>query len=79
MHKVEFFKERYPSIKTTVTCETGVVAKYIIGIKGSPPPKCLLFGLDTEWIELLSSEHKVALLQLCVGLCCLIYQVRHAE
>jgi hypothetical protein len=56
MHKVEFFKERYPSIKTTVTCDVGVVAEYNNEIKGSPSPKCLLVGLDTEWIELLSAS-----------------------
>jgi hypothetical protein len=67
MHKVEFFKERYPSIKTTVTCDAGIVAEYINKIKGSPPPKRLLVELDTEWIELLSGEHNVALLQLCRG------------
>jgi hypothetical protein len=67
MHEVDFFKERYLSIKTTVTCNAGVVAEYINEIKGSPPPKRLLVGLDTEWILLLSGEHKVALLQLCVG------------
>jgi ribonuclease D len=79
MHEVEFFKERYPSIKTTVTCDARVVAEYLNEIKGSPPPKLLLIGLDTEWIELLSGEHKVGLLQLCVGSCCLIYQVCHAS
>jgi hypothetical protein len=78
MHEVEFFKEWYPSIKTTVTCDAGVVAEYINEIKGSPPPKCLLVGLDTEWIELISGEHKVALLQLFITSCCLIYRVRHA-
>jgi ribonuclease D len=78
MHEVELFKEQYSSIKTTVTCDTGVVAEYINEIKGSPPPKRLLVGLDTEWIELLSGEHKVALLQLCVGSRCHNYQVRHA-
>jgi hypothetical protein len=77
MHEAEFFKERYLSIKTTVTCIVGVVVEYINEIKGSPPPKCLLVGLDTEWIELLSDEHNVALLQLCVESRCLIYQVRH--
>jgi hypothetical protein len=54
------------------------VAEYINEIKGSPPLKCLLVGLDTEWIELLCGEHKVALLQLCVGSCFLICQVCHA-
>jgi hypothetical protein len=48
MHEVEFFQERYLSIKTTVTCDAGVVAEYINEIKGIPPPKCLLIGLDTE-------------------------------
>jgi hypothetical protein len=71
MHEVEFFKERYPSIKTTVTCDAGVVAEYIN--KGSPPPERLLIGLDTEWIELRSGGYKLALLQLCVGSRCLIY------
>jgi hypothetical protein len=74
MHEVEFFKERYPSIKITITCDAGVVAEYINEIKGSPPPKRLLVGLDTEWIELLSGEHKVALLQLCIGSHCLWLQ-----
>jgi ribosomal protein S18 len=78
MHEVELFKEQYSSMKTTVTCDTGVVAEYINEIKGSPPPKRLLVGLDTEWIELLSGEHKVVLLQLCVGSRCHNYQVRHA-
>jgi ribosomal protein S18 len=35
--------------------------------------------LDTEWIELLSGEHKVALLRLCVGSHCIFYPVRHAD
>jgi ribonuclease D len=78
MHEVEFFNERYPSIKTTVTRDAGVVVEYINEINGSPPPKCLLVGFDTEWIKLLSGEHKVTLLQLCAGSCCLIYQVCHA-
>jgi hypothetical protein len=65
-HEVEFFKERYTSLKTTVTYDMRVLSEYINEIKGSPPPKHLLVGLDTEWIELFSGEHKVALLQLCV-------------
>jgi hypothetical protein len=60
MHEVEFFKERYPSIKTTVTCDAGVVAEYINEIKGSPPPERLLVGLDTEWIELRCGGYKLA-------------------
>jgi ribonuclease D len=54
------------------------VAEYINKIKGSPPPKRLLVGLDTEWTLLLSGEHKVALLQLCIQSRCHIYLVHHA-
>jgi hypothetical protein len=78
MHEVEFLKERYPSIKTTGTCDAGVVAEYINEIKGNPPPERLLVGLDTEWIELRSGGYKLALLQLSVGSRCLIYEVHHA-
>jgi ribosomal protein S18 len=69
--EVKFFK-------TTITCDTEVVAEYTKETKGNPPPNRLLVGLDTEFIELRSSEHKVALLQLCIRPCCLIYQVLHA-
>ena len=54
-------------LDTTVTCDVSVVARFLEQIRGSPPQRGMIIGLDTEWKKLDGGNFTTALLQLCVG------------
>lgn len=73
-YDVEFFSD---IISTVVTVDSAVVTRWISDVMLGQQRRPLIVGLDTEWghIPAKGSKQPAATLQLCVGSCCLIYQI----
>ena len=65
-------------LDTMVTCDTSVAAHFLEQIRGGPPQRRMIVGLDTKWKKLDGGNFTTALLQLCAGLCVLVFQVLYA-
>nr|XP_043625499.1 Werner Syndrome-like exonuclease [Erigeron canadensis] len=79
-HNIKFYKHQ---IKTTVTKYPNVVSEWIYNIEKSYHRhlKRLIVRLDTEWQIRYNggNESKVAIMQICVGSHCLIFQIIHSS
>ncbi|KAI3444280.1 hypothetical protein Pfo_000945 [Paulownia fortunei] len=73
---VFFFSD---AIYTTVTHDPATVSQWIYDINSLYGHR-LIVGLDVEWRPNFTRHHQnpAATLQLCVGRCCLIYQLIHS-
>ena len=61
-----------------VICDVAVAARFLKEIRGTPPQRRMIIGLDTEWKMLDGGGFTTALLQLCVGTHVLVFQVLYA-
>ncbi|KAK4404712.1 hypothetical protein Sango_0839800 [Sesamum angolense] len=75
-HAVVFFRD---VIYTTVTHDPATVSRWIHDINSLYGHR-LIVGLDVEWRPNFSrhQQNPAATLQLCIGRCCLIYQLIHS-
>ena len=62
----------------TVTCDMAVAARFLEEIRGTPPQRHMIIGLDTDLKMLDGGGFTAALLQLCVGTRVLVFQVLYA-
>ena len=62
-------------LSMTVTCDAAVAVSFLQEIRGTPPKRHMIVGLDTEWKMLDGNGFMMALLQLCVGTSVLVFQV----
>ncbi|KAL3637096.1 hypothetical protein CASFOL_019395 [Castilleja foliolosa] len=76
LHNVVFFND---VVYTTVTHDPTTVSQWISDITSLYGHR-LIVGLDIEWRPNISrhQQNPAATLQLCVGRCCLIYQLIHS-
>ncbi|XP_075491558.1 3'-5' exonuclease-like [Primulina tabacum] len=92
IHQVEFPNETHTtnfnvdfygdSIYTTVTDDCDAVSEWISEVESIHRHRLhhLIVGLDVEWRPPFSrSPNPIAILQLCVGRRCLIYQIIHSQ
>lgn len=75
-YNIKFYKDR---IKTIVTSDAHTVDRWIYQTYCVQGDKFLV-GLDTEWQwDHETRDYEVAVLQLCMGRHCLVYQLSHSE
>ncbi|KAF7811226.1 Werner Syndrome-like exonuclease [Senna tora] len=80
LYSINFYGDE---IQTLVTSSSAAVDQWILSIYNLYPHRRrnLIVGLDTEWYPSFSDEitNPVAIIQLCIGNRCLIFQYLHAD